>query len=94
MKKLLTVSIAIILLTLPIGCSESSSINCEPTCGVITSMGFASGVANYYEIYVKNECSGRTKGFRVSQSEYYSLSKGDEVCTTDDSSWKRSTVKN
>ena len=95
MKKLLTLSITIILFTLPMGCGEDDSDDrCEPTCGTVERHGFASNDdINYYEIYVKNDCTKRVKAFRVSKTEYYSYEKGDFICTMDGSTWKQIPTK-
>ena len=83
------------MLSLPVSCDDdSSSVPCDPSCGVVLRRGFASDVANYYEIFVKNECSGNVDGFQVSRGDYYKFDKGDEICTIDGSTWKRIPTKN
>lgn len=95
MKKLLTLTIAIILLALPMGCDENEPYEpCEPTCGIVDRMGFASNDAiGIYEIYVKNDCSNKIKKFRISKTEYHSYKKGDFICTVDGSTWKEVPIK-
>ena len=95
MKKLLTLTFTILLLTLPIGCNDDEDTTpCEPSCGIVDRHGFASNddIA-YYEIYVKNDCTKRVKAFRVSKTEYYTYEKGDFICTLDGSTWKEIPTK-
>jgi len=89
MKKLLTLTLSITLLSLPVGCEvDEPNDPCNPNCGIVERRGFASNDdIGYYAIYVKNECTHRIQKFRVSKVVYYSYDKGDQICSVDGKTW-------
>ena len=74
-------------------CELEDEVPCEPTCGEVVRRGFGSSVADHWELIVKNECTGRTKAFRVNEQQYYTFDKGDNVCSVDGTSWKQVPTK-
>lgn len=93
MKKYLILLVAFLALA-PISCDlEEDEVPCEPSCGEVVRKGFGSDVADFYEMIVRNECTGRTKAFQVTKEEWNTWETGEYVCTTDGTSWKRSPTK-
>lgn len=80
MKKLF---LSAVLITALFACNKSSN---EPNetcnCGVITSDN-----ASDYSVTIKNSCSGNSKSFTLSESDWMTAYVGSDYCITNTTSW-------
>ena len=79
----------IILLTLLslglFSCKKERDIPCN--CGEVINTDIITQPGFQYTITVKNACSGSTKTFYVTSSEWSSVYNGDIYCANNISSW-------
>ena len=65
-----------------LSCEKETDPACS--CGVITDEGLEDG-CNFF--IVKNDCSGKTKKFCMSTSDWVNFNVGENICLYDKKPW-------
>jgi hypothetical protein len=77
MKKIMIVLLTIIALG---SCSKNTAKNCK--CGIVTDddIEFDSNFNTYFTLTIKNDCSGNSQKFYMTQSAWMDSPVGETTC--------------